>query len=122
MLRGLALTVAPAGQVTADAEWYFKAPCDLTLRAVSAGADNATTAAINVGTASDPDGFLDNVSMGQDDDPTLFDLDDFNGALVTDQGNDYPHISAGTVISVGLDVDASTDPIEPTITLWLQEG
>jgi hypothetical protein len=122
MLRGFPVTIALPGTITADAEFYFKAPCDLTLRAVSAGADNASTAKLNVGTTSDEDGYLDNVDLGDSDTPTLFDLDDFNGDLVSNQGDDYPHITAGTVIAVGLDVDGSTDPVEPTIVLWFQEG
>lgn len=79
MLRGFPLAIAVPGTVTADATWFFKAPCDLTLRAIAAGANNATSAVINVGTATDPDGFLAAAAMGQSDDPTLFDLDDFDG-------------------------------------------
>jgi len=122
MLRPLAITIALPGTITADAEFYFVAPCDLTLRAVSAGADNASTAKLNVGTTSDEDGYLDNVDFGDSDDPTLFDLDDFNGALVTNQGDDYPHITAGTDIAVCIDVDGSTDPVDPTVVLFFEEG
>jgi hypothetical protein len=122
MLRGIAVTIALPGTITADATFFFEAPCDLSLRAVSAGANNASTAQVNVGTAADPDGYLDAKDLGDSDNPSIFDLDDFNGALVTNQGDDYPHISKGTAIAVNLDVDGSTDPVDPTIVLWLQEG
>jgi hypothetical protein len=123
MLRGFPVTIALPGTISADATFFFEAPCDLTLRAVSAAANNtATTTYVNVGTKADPDGYLDNKAIGQDDEPTLFDLDDFNGDLVSDQGNDYPHISKGTIVAVGLDVGDGTDPADPCIVLWLQEG
>ena len=122
MLRPLAVTIALPGTITSDATFFIEAPCDLTLRAVSAVANNASTGKINVGTAADPDGYLDNEDLGDSDNPTIFDLDDFDGALVTNQGDDYPHITKGTAIAVNLDVDGSTDPIDPTIVLWFEEG
>jgi len=122
MLRGFPVTIALPGTITADFEAYFKAPCNLTLIAISAGADNGSTATLNVGTTSDEDGYLDAVDFGDSDVPTLFEIADFNGDLVTDQGKEYPHITAGTVIAVGIDVDGSTDPVDPCVVLWFTEG
>jgi len=123
MLRPLAVTFAMPGTIAADATFFFKAPCDLTLRAVSAAANNtATSTYINVGTKADPDGYLDNEAIGQDDTPTVWDLDDFDGDLVSNQGDDYPHITAGSIIAVGLDVGDGTDPVDPCIMLWFEEG
>jgi hypothetical protein len=122
MLRGFPVCFALPGTITSDATWFFEAPCDLTLRAVSACANNASTAAVNVGTAADPDGYLDDEDLGDSDNPAIYDLDDFDGALVTNQGDDYPHITKGTAIAVNLDVDGSTDPVDPTIVLWFTEG
>jgi hypothetical protein len=122
MFRPFAITIALPGTITADATFFVEAPFDLTIRAVSAVANNASTAAVNIGTSDDPDGYLDNEDLGDSDDPTIFDLDDFDGALVSNQGDDYPHVSAGTVIAINLDVDGSTDPVDPTIVLWCEEG
>jgi len=122
MFRPVALTFALPGTITSDAEFYLKAPCDLTLRSVSAVADNASTGKINIGTSSDPDGYVDNKDLGDSDTPSVYDLDDFNGDLVSDQGNDYPQITKGTIIVVALDVDGSTDPVDPTVVLWFEEG
>jgi hypothetical protein len=110
------------GTITSDATFFFEAPCDLTLRAVTACANNASTAKVNVGTAADPDGYLDAEDFGDSDNPSIFDLDDFDGDLVSDQGNDYPHITKNTAIAVNIDVDGSTDPVDPCITLWFEEG
>jgi hypothetical protein len=123
MFRPFAVTIALPGTISSDATFFFEAPCDLTLRAVTAAANNAATSTtINVGTAADPDGYLDAKAIGQSDDPSIFDLDDFNGALVSDQGNDYPHITKNTAIAVNLDVGDGTDPVDPCIVLWFEEG
>jgi len=123
MFRPFAVTLSGEATLSTDQPvWEFKAPCDLTLRAVSvasAGAD--TDGVLNVGTAADPDGYLDAVAVG-DQTPTLFDLDDFNGDLVSNQGDDYPHITAGTVISVGFDDDDSNGVDDWMIVLWFEEG
>jgi len=123
MFRPLAACFPMPGTISTDAEFYFKAPCDLTLRGVSAAADNtATTTTINVGTSSDPDGYIDAKAIPQDDAAEIWDLDDFNGDLVSNQGDDYPHITKGTIIVVAIDVGDGTDPIDPCIVLWFEEG
>jgi hypothetical protein len=123
MLRPLAVTFALPGTISADATFFFKAPCDLTLRSVSACANNTVTSTtFNVGTGTDVDSLIDAKTLGQDDTPSVYDLDDFNGTGVSDQGNDYPHITAGTIVIVNLDVGDGTDPVDPCIVLWFEEG
>jgi hypothetical protein len=122
MFNMFAITVALPGTITADATWFFKVPCACTLREVSAAANNASTGKVNVGTKADPDGYLDDEDLGDSDTPAVYDLDDFDGDLVTNQGDDYPHLDEGDIVAVGLDVDGSTDPTDPTIVLWFQEG
>jgi hypothetical protein len=121
MLRPLAVTFVVPGIITGDHEFYFDAPCDLTLRAVSAGNKTASNGGtVDVGTSGDKDGYLDGVAVGGAD-ATIYDLDDFNGALVTNQGDDYPHITAGTTMYVKL-IDGETSPTDTVIVLWFEEG
>lgn len=122
MFNMFSVTLAVAGTLSADALFNFIVPCACTLHSVSAGADNASTAVLNVGTLTDPNGYLAAKDFGDSDVPTLFDLDDFDGDLVTDQGNDYPHIAKDENISVGIDVDGSTDPDDPCVVLWFMQG
>jgi hypothetical protein len=116
------MTFALPGTITADATWFVKAPCDLTLRSVSACANNASTGQVNVGSGTDVDYYLDAKDLGDSDTPTVYDLDDFNGTGVANQGDDYPHYTAGDIIIVNLDVDGSTDPVDPCIVLFFEEG
>lgn len=122
MFNVFTFTVALPGTITADATFFFKAPCDCSLVSVSAVANNASTAKVNVGTAADPDGYLADEDLGDSDTPAVYDLDDFDGDLVSDQGADYPHITAGSIVAVNLDVDGFTDPVDPTIVLFFTEG
>lgn len=122
MFNMFSVTFAIPGTLSADALFNFIVPCACTLRAASVCADNASTAVLNVGTHADPDGYLDAVDFGDSNVPTLFDLDDFNGDLVSDQGNDYPHLAKDANIEVGIDVDGSTDPDDACVVLWFMQG
>ena len=122
MFNMFAITVALPGTITADATFFFKVPCACTLREVSACANNGSTAAVNVGTKTDPDKFFDDEDLGDSDTPAVYDLDDFASTAVTNAGDEYPHLDEGDIVAVGLDVDGSTDPVDPTIVLWFQEG
>lgn len=122
MFNLFSVTITVAGSLTADTDFFFRVPCACTLRAVSAVADNATTANFNVGTSADADGFLDDEDVGQSNTPTMFDLDDFDGALISNLGDEYPHLDKNTIVHVNIDVDGSTDPDDLCIVLWFQEG
>ena len=123
MFNMFSVAIAMPGTIAADATFFFKVPCACTLREICAAANNAATSTtINVGTKADPDGYLDNEAIGQDDTPTVWDLDDFDGDLVSNQGDDYPHLSEGDIVAVGIDVGDGTDPVDPCIVLWFQEG
>jgi hypothetical protein len=122
MFNMFALTVALPGTITADATFFVKVPCACTIREVSAAANNASTGKVNVGTKADPDKYIDDEDLGDSDTPAVYDLDDFASAGVTTVGNDYPQLSEGDILAIGLNVDGSTDPVDPTIVVWLQEG
>jgi hypothetical protein len=124
ILRKFTLEFHVPGTLTADLNIRWTVPSDCTLLHVSAVGSNANDATITVGTSVDPDGYIQLAAIGDSNTPVEFDLDDFNGDLVTDQGNDYPHILDGTIIVVALvygDVlgDAAADV---TIVLTFSEG
>jgi hypothetical protein len=122
MFNMFAITIALPGTITADATFFFKVPCACTLREVCGAANNASTAQLNVGTKADPNKFFAAEDLGDSDTPAVYDLDDFDSAGVTTVGEDYPHLDEGDIVAVGLDVDGSTDPVDPCIVLWFQEG
>ena len=116
-----AVTMFVPGQITGNHEMFFKVPCTCSLKEVSAVANNDSAGTFDCGLDSDPDGWIDGGALGDSDVPTIFDLDDFNGALVSDQGNDYPQVTKGDVVEIKL-IDAETSPTDTTIILWFQEG
>ena len=121
MFNLFAVTMYVPGQITTNHEMFFKVPCACTLREVSAVASNSNGGTFDVGDSDDPDGFLDGKALGDSDTPTVYDLDDFNGALVDNQGDDYPHLDEGDIVEVKL-IDGETSPTDTTIVLWFQEG
>jgi hypothetical protein len=121
MFNLFTVTMHVPGQITADHELFFQVPCTCTLRAVSAVASNDNGGTFDVGIDSDPDGFLDGKALGDSDVPQMYDLDDFNGAEVDNQGDDYPQVTKGDVVEVKL-IDGETSPTDTTIVLWFQEG
>jgi hypothetical protein len=121
MFNCFSVSVYIDGIITADHVAYFDVPCNCSLIGVSAAANTADTGGtIDIGTKADPDGYLDGKDLG-DQDGAYYDLDDFNGALVSNQGDDYPHIDKGTTLSVKV-IDAETSPTGTHVVLYFTPG
>jgi hypothetical protein len=121
MFNFFAVSLYIDGIITADHEGYFDVPCDCSLVGVSAAANSASTGGtIDVGTPSDKDGYLDGKDIGAQD-GAYYDLDDFNGALVTNQGDDYPHLTKGDTVYVKV-IDAETSPTGTWVVLYFTPG
>ncbi len=104
------------GTLSANIALRWVAARDCTLIHISAGASNDSDARLVVGTSADADGFLTSSTIG-DAGPAAFDLDNFNGALLSNPGSEYPYIAAGTVISADLDYDGSSGTAAQNVTL-----
>lgn len=104
------------GTLSANIALRWAAARDCTLIHISAGASNDSDARLVVGTSADADGFLTSSTIG-DAGPAAFDLDNFNGALLSNPGSEYPYIAAGTVISADLDFDGSSGTAAQNVTL-----
>jgi len=113
-----------AGTLSAGINFAFAAPSDCILTHISAVASNATDATFTVGTSSDTDGILTDGTVGQSYVPDEFELADFDGALLTDAGKEYPRIEDGDVVRVVIDHDgdAGTAAQNLTIVLTFCEG
>ena len=113
-----ALPIHVPGTLTADVTFRFQAPFDMQLVKVTAGCDNALTFILDIGTAADPDAYLDAVTVtGATATTTEYDRTDF----VDDQ---YPHISDGDEVVVTIDYDggAGSDSANVSVVLWFYEG
>jgi hypothetical protein len=124
MLRKFQNTIHIPGTLTADLDIRFTAPSGCHLVHVSAVASNDSDATMALGTSSDTDGFLAAATIGDSQTPKEFDLDDFDGALLTEAGKDYPEIDDGDVFIITIDYDGATGTAaaDLTIVLTLQEG
>jgi hypothetical protein len=121
MFNCFAVSIYIDGIITADHEGYFDVPCDCSLVGVSAAANSASTGGtIDVGTAADVDGYLDGKDIGAQD-GAYYDLDDFNGALVTNQGDDYPHLTKGDTVRFKV-IDAETSPTGTLLVFYFTPG
>ncbi len=103
-------------------QWLIEANC--TLLHVSAVASNNSDATLEIGLSTDQNGFLVAVVIGDSDVPAEFKLADWDGALITDAGNEYPRLLVGEIITVDLDYDGSagTAAANVTIVLTFLEG
>ena len=98
-------------------QWTLEANC--VLKHVSAVASNDSDATLEIGTSADQNGFLVAAVIGDSDVPVEFELADFDGALLTDAGNEYPRLSDGDIITVDLDYDGSAGTAAANVTLAL---
>ena len=105
------------GTLAANLDIRFKAPIDCQLVHVSACGSNANNGILDIGPSTDTDGYLDGVDIGDSQVPSEFERTDF----VNDQ---FPHITAGTIICVTLDYDgaAGTATQNFTCVLTFLEG
>lgn len=106
------------GALAADAKFRFKAPIGMQLVGVNAACDNATSFILDIGTADDPDAWLDEKTVtGATATTTVFGRGDF-------AGGEFPHWAAGAEILVSIDFDggAGGNAANVSIILWLTEG
>ncbi len=108
------------GTMAADAQAYFKIPCDASLVHVSWGNDTTSTAGLQLGTAADVDGIIVNGACGVSDVPAVFEPADFDGALC-DQVSP-PHFAKNDLLEVFIDHDDTTAAINATLVLTFLEG
>lgn len=124
MLRKFQQAYHIPGTLGADVAIKLTAPSDCTLRHVSAVASNNSDATLKIGTSADDDGFLTAAVIGDSGTPVEFELADFDGALLTEAGKDFPRISDGDVVTLDLDHDGAggTAAADVTIVLTFAEG
>lgn len=92
----------------------FKAPFDMQLVYVSGNAANTTTCVVDIGTAADPDAYLDGVTLtGATAVPNEWVRADF-------VDGEYPVIPADTVVQITIDHDggAGADVDDLNLDLW----
>lgn len=124
MNRTLQQTYHVAGTLTANLDIRFTAHGNMQLKHVSAVASNDSDATLAIGTSVDTDGFLVACAIGDSAVPVEKEMTDFDGALLSDPGGEYPRISDGDVVVVTLDFDGAsgTAADDVTIVLTFLEG
>jgi hypothetical protein len=115
------------GALGADLAIAWTVPSDCHLVHVSAVNSTAYAAGLSIGTSAAATGWLTKHSIGTANTPVEFDLDDWDGTLVTDSGNEYPQFADGTIIALALDYNyngggAAQASADVTIVLTFQEG
>ena len=112
------------GTLTANLNIRFTLPGPCSLVHVSAVASNDSDATITLGTSADVDGFLEACVIGDSNTPVEKELADFDGALLTDAGKEYPRCADGTIFVVVLDYDGDggTAADDFTLVLTFSEG
>lgn len=110
------------GTLGADIAIKSTVPSNCSLIHVSAVASNDSDATIKIGTSADDDGFLAAVAIGDSGTPVEFDLDDFDGALLTDAGKEYPRLSDGDILTIDLDYDGGSGTAAQNVTIVLTFG
>jgi hypothetical protein len=106
------------GVLAADAKFRFQAPIGLQLVGVGAACDNGTSFILDIGTAADPDAYLDEKTVtGATSTTTVFGRSDF-------PSSEFPHWAAGGEVLVSIDFDggAGGNATNVSIVLWLTEG
>ena len=112
------------GTLSANQSFRWVAPFDASLIHAQAVASNNSDATIYMGTSADDNGYLTSTTIGDSGTPAEWDLDDWDGALITNAGKDYPHVTDGTIVLVTLDYDGAsgTAAQNVSITLTFSEG
>jgi len=103
----IAMTFTIPGTLAANHTFTFKAQRPLQILGVSAVNTSANAGTIAVGTAADADGFLVAKSFGVSGAPAEYEKKQFDGALLSNPGNEYPAVEDGDVVSVTITDHAS---------------
>ncbi|MHC4749231.1 MAG: hypothetical protein ACYTFW_05090 [Planctomycetota bacterium] len=124
MLNKYQNTIHVPGSLTANLNIRWTVPSPASLVHVSAVASNDSDATMTIGTSADVDGFLAATTIGDSATPSEFDLDDWDGALVSDAGNTPPRLADGDIFVIVIDFDGAsgTAADDLTIVLTFTEG
>ena len=115
------ITLGPA--LAANHVFNFLLPFNCQLVYMSAGNQSANAGAVKIGTLADDDGYLTAFTMGVSGTPLEVKTPAaFTGALLTgaDSGQ-FPHIAAGTIISVTI-TDHASHCTGVDVTIIFTEG
>jgi len=107
------------GTLTANIAIKFTAHTNLSLIHVSAVASNDSDATLAIGNGDDADGYLAACVIGDSGVPVETELADFDGALITDPGHEYPRIEDGDVVQIDLDYDGGSGTAGQNVTIVL---
>ena len=91
------------GELSANLNIRWTAPCDMTLLHVSAVQSDADACGVTVGISTDTDGYLEVYSCGISDTPVQKEaITDFSGTTSLSQ---YPRVSDGDILVIIVDYD-----------------
>ena len=124
MHRKFVMACHVPGSLAANDALRYSVPSDCTLVHVSAVASNDSDATLALGTSADTDGFLTACVIGDSGTPVEKAVANFDGALLSDAGNEHPRLSDGDVFVATVDYDGASGTAADDLTLVLtfQEG
>lgn len=121
MIRKFTHAVHVPGALSGDLGIRFTAPSNCTLLHVSTVASNATNGTIALGISTATTGFMTAKTLGVSGTPVVFTLPDFNGALLSQPGKEFPRITAGDIVVVTV-ARGGTAAEDVTVVLTFAEG
>jgi hypothetical protein len=104
-LQTLVFTVP--GTLAANHTFTVKMPRPATVLNVSASNSSANAGKVQFGTSADANGFLTDQDVGVSGTPAEYDLNDFDGALLSNPGHEYPRLADGDIFSITITDHAS---------------
>lgn len=112
------------GTLAANIDIRFTMPMDAQLVHVSAVASNDSDATLAIGESGDPDGYKVAAVIGDSQVPVEWGIAAFDGALLTDAGDEFPRPNDGDIVVLTLDFDGTggTAANDVTIILTFVEG
>jgi hypothetical protein len=106
------------GTLSANISMKFTLPFDAQLVHVSAVGSNSNNGILDIGNSSDDDAYVESMDIGDSGTPAVCSAEsDFASSV-------FPHIAAGTIVTIWLDFDGAggTATHDFTLVLTLTEG
>jgi hypothetical protein len=124
ILRKFTVEFHYTGTAAANVVFRWTVPSDCTLRHVSAVGSNSHDATLTVGNSSAATAYLTASAIGDSGTPAEYELANFDGTTIAEQGHDYPHLTDGTILAVAVDYDGASGTAvnDLTIVLTFSEG
>ena len=119
MIRKFVHSFHVPGSLAADMDIRFTVPSDCSLVHVSAVSSNDSDATLALGTSADTDGWLEACVIGDSSVPVEKGIADFDGALLSDVGNEPPRAVDGTIVAIIVDFDGGSGTAADDFTLVL---